>query len=131
MWLITPFGFYSVVAKSGDKHDGLLTIRSRVKSDLEALKEFVPSLGPIAESDETDYRYRAKAKAEDISIGFGSMIENIDYSNFKDKVAEAQGDFREAFTARSGTACNCKRMRSLRPSRKQMAEAGFTPSAYS
>jgi hypothetical protein len=94
MWLITPFGFYSVVAKSGDKHDGLLTIRSRVKSDLEALKEFVPSLGPIAESDETDYRYRAKAKAEDISIGFGSMIENIDYSNFKDKVAEAQGDFR-------------------------------------
>ena len=60
-----------------------------------------------------------------------SMIENIDYSNFKDKVAEAQGDFREAFTARSGTACNCKRMRSLRPSRKQMAEAGFTPSAYS
>ena len=22
------------------------------------------------------------------------MIENIDYSNFKDKVAEAQGDFR-------------------------------------
>ena len=23
-----------------------------------------------------------------------SMIENIDYSNFKDKVAEAQGDFR-------------------------------------
>jgi hypothetical protein len=94
MWLITPFGFYSVVAKSGDKHDGLLTIRSRVKSDLEALKEFVPSLGPIAESDETDYRYRAKAKAKDIAIGFGSMIENIDYSNFKDKVAEAQGDFR-------------------------------------
>jgi hypothetical protein len=47
------FGFYSVVAKSGDPHDGLLTIRSRVRSDLEALKEFVPSLGPIAESDET------------------------------------------------------------------------------
>jgi hypothetical protein len=32
-WLITPFGFYSVVAKSGDLHDGLLTIRR----DLEAL----------------------------------------------------------------------------------------------
>ena len=27
-------------------------------------------------------------------MGFGSMIEKIDYSNFKDKVAEAQGDFR-------------------------------------
>jgi hypothetical protein len=86
--------FNSVVAKSGDQHDGLLTIRSRVRSDLEALKEFVPSLGPITESEETDYRYRAKAKAKDVAIGFGSMIENIDYSNFKDKVAEAQGDFR-------------------------------------
>ena len=104
MWLFTPFGFYSVGAKSGDLHDGLLTIRSRVRSDLEALKEFVPSLGPIAESDETDYRYRAKAKAKDVAIGFGSMIENIDYSNFKDKVAEAQGDFRG-----SSGASKCRR----------------------
>ena len=83
-----------MVAKSDDKHDGLLTIRSRVKSDLEALREYVPSLGTIAESKQTDYRYRAKAKAKDLAIGFGSMIENIDYSNFKDKVAETQGDFR-------------------------------------
>jgi hypothetical protein len=94
MWLITPFGFYSVVAKSGDKQDGLLTIRSRVKSDLEAHRELVPSVGPSTESKQTDYRYRAKAKAKDIAMGFGSMIEKIDYSNFKDKVAEAQGDFR-------------------------------------
>ena len=84
----------SVVARSGDKHKGLPTIRSRVKSDIEALREYVPSLGPIAESKQTDYRYRAKAKAKDIAIGFGSMIENIDYSNFKDKVAETQSDFR-------------------------------------
>ena len=94
MWLVTPFGFYSVVAKTGDLRDGLLTIRSRVRSDLEALREYVPSLGPIAESKQTDYRYRAKAKAKDIAIGFGSMVEKIDYSDFKDKVAEAQGDFR-------------------------------------
>jgi hypothetical protein len=94
MWLITPFGFYSVVAKSGDQHDGLLTVRSRVRSDLEALREYVPSLGPIAESKQTDYRYRAKAKAKDIVKGFASMVENIDYSNFKDKVADTQGDFR-------------------------------------
>jgi hypothetical protein len=94
MWLITPFGFYSVVAKTGDQHGGLLTIRSRVRSDLEALKKYVPSLGPIAKSKQTDYRYRAKAKAKDVAIGFASMVENIDYSNFKDKVAETQGDFR-------------------------------------
>lgn len=94
MWLITPCGFYSIVAKPGDQRDGTLTIRSRIRSDLEALRKHVPSLGPIAESKQTDYRYRAKAKAKDIAIGFGSMIENIDYSNFKDKVAEKQEDFR-------------------------------------
>jgi hypothetical protein len=65
--------------------------RSRVRSDLEALGKYVPSLGPIAESDDSDYRYRAKAKAKDTALGFGRMIENIDYSNFKDKVAQTQG----------------------------------------
>ena len=48
----------------------------------------------MAKSEQTDYRYRAKAKAKDVAIGFASMVEKIDYSNFKDKVAEAQGDFR-------------------------------------
>jgi hypothetical protein len=47
-----------------------------------------------AESAQTDYRYRAQGKAKDIALGFASMVENIDYSNFKDEVAETQGDFR-------------------------------------
>ncbi len=35
MWLITPTGFFSIVCKSGDIKAGTLTIRARVKSDLE------------------------------------------------------------------------------------------------
>jgi hypothetical protein len=31
---------------------------------------------------------------KDVALGFARMVENIDYSNFKDKVAETQGDFR-------------------------------------
>src|SRR5262249_11648333 len=50
MWLMTPLGFFSIVCKPDDKGRGTLTIRARVKSDLEALRrEFLPALGPIVE----------------------------------------------------------------------------------
>src|SRR5690242_11051608 len=61
MWLITPTGFFSIVCKSGDMEAGTLTIRARVKSDLQALRhEALPSLGAITENEGTDYPYRAK-----------------------------------------------------------------------
>jgi hypothetical protein len=50
MWVITPLGFYSVVSKPKDMESGTITIRARVKSDLEALRqECLPSLGAISE----------------------------------------------------------------------------------
>ena len=36
MWLITNFGFFSVVKKSEDLKSDSLTIRSRAKGDLES-----------------------------------------------------------------------------------------------
>src|SRR5258708_3463048 len=36
MRLITPTGFFSIVCKPGDMEAGTLTIRARVKSDLQA-----------------------------------------------------------------------------------------------
>ena len=43
MWLITTAGFYSIVQKSGEKD---LTIRSRVRKDLEALRDkYLPGPG--------------------------------------------------------------------------------------
>lgn len=51
MWIITPLGFFSIVQKPGDVPTGTLTIRARVRSDLEALKAAVlPGLGKITES---------------------------------------------------------------------------------
>jgi len=42
MWLITNFGFFSVVQKPGDD---MLTVRSRVKADLEELQNrYIPNL---------------------------------------------------------------------------------------
>ena len=57
MWLFTPDGFYSIVQKPGYDH---LTVRSRVASDLDILREkFMPTLSATDEGTGTDYRFRA------------------------------------------------------------------------
>jgi len=89
MWLVTNFGFFSVVQKKGDD---ILTVRARVRSDLEALKEkYIPTLGNILEGKGTDYKHRAKVSREDLAKAMQKIIMDIDYSNFKDSVAEQQG----------------------------------------
>lgn len=92
MWLITPVGFFSIVQKPGDKQKGTLTVRSRVRSDLAALKQhYLPGLGPIQESHDTDYRYRAVAPRAEISAAMARLVDTLDYSNFKSEVAKKQG----------------------------------------
>jgi ADP-ribose pyrophosphatase YjhB (NUDIX family) len=95
MWLITPTGFFSIVCKPGDRKAGTLTIRARVKSDLEALRQqCLPSLGKVTENEGTDYPYRAKAKRSEVAKALAQMVEQLDYDNFKNEVAEKQGHHR-------------------------------------
>lgn len=92
MWLLTPIGFFSIVQKPGDKEAGTLTVRSRVRKDLETLKaEHLPELGEIKESLDTDYRYRAVAPKEAVSRAAGRLVTDLNYSNFKNEVARRQG----------------------------------------
>ncbi len=92
MWLITPIGFFSLVQKPGDKPNGTLTVRSRVRSDLAALKQnYLPGLGPIQESQDTDYRFRAVAPRVEVSAAMAHMVDGLDYSNFKSEVGKKQG----------------------------------------
>ena len=64
MWLITTTGFYSIVQKPGEKD---LTIRSRVRKDLVALRDkYLQNMGEIVRNDNTDYRYRAKISHADL-----------------------------------------------------------------
>jgi 8-oxo-dGTP pyrophosphatase MutT (NUDIX family) len=94
MWLVTPKGFFSIVCKPGDKSAGRLTVRSRVRSDLEALKPYLPSLGTIEEGTGTDYRFRAKAKRSEVAKALSKLVEQLDYQNFKDEVVKKQGKYR-------------------------------------
>jgi hypothetical protein len=89
MWLMTNFGFFSVVQK---KDDDELTIRARPRHDLEVLKErYIPNLGHIIKGGGTDYQYRAKVLREDMAEAARKIVMDIDYPNFKDSVAEKQG----------------------------------------
>jgi len=92
MWLFTPIGFFSIVKKTGTAH---LTIRSRVKGDLDSLREdFLPELSPTQGHAGTDYPWRATVSHEALAAAVGRMVLAIDYPNFKNEVATKQGHAR-------------------------------------
>lgn len=92
MWLITPTGFYSIVEKPADRKTDRLTIRARVRSDLVAMKRlFLPSLGRISDSADTDYRFRATAPRKEVERALMQMVASLNYANVKTEVAMRQG----------------------------------------
>lgn len=94
MWLFTPIGFFSIVQKRGDTQ---LTVRSRVKGDLENLRtRFLSELSPTIGKAGTDYPWRATVSHEAFAACAARMVMAIDYANFKNEVAAKQGKARSA-----------------------------------
>lgn len=92
MWLITPDGFFSVVQKPGDAQHQQLTVRARVASDLDRLRDtYLPELGQTVTGAGTDYAYRATAPREAVAAAMARIASAIDYANFKDEVKHRQG----------------------------------------
>ena len=92
MWVLTPIGFFSIVAKPGDEEDGMLTVRTRVRGDLDALRtQALPELGPTLDHVGTDYPWRARAPLLAVARAMAQLTEEIDYANFKNEVARQQG----------------------------------------
>lgn len=96
MWLMTDIGFFSIVQKPADQALGRLTIRSRVRSDLEALCKRFGFVDAITEDTGTDYPYRVTAKKADVAAVLAQLATDIDYPNFKDRVKKVQGAARAA-----------------------------------
>jgi hypothetical protein len=88
MWLFTLDGFYSAVAAHDDPDT--LVVRARVRIDAELLVARVGT-GEVLETRDRDYRYRVLLPravwAEYVAQAAGA----IDYDNFKNAVARAQG----------------------------------------
>lgn len=92
MWIFTDIGFFSAVRKPEDEDEGMVTIRARVRSDLERLKEFyLPELDDVVEGAGSDYPFRARASQSDFANALRLIGENIGYSNFKDEILAKQG----------------------------------------
>jgi len=83
MWLMTKYGFYSIVQKKpGEYH-----VRSREMKDIENLVKNVPL--PNAEIKDTtgsDYAARIVVGSDEVLSIIKFLGENIDYNNFKDKI---------------------------------------------
>jgi 8-oxo-dGTP pyrophosphatase MutT (NUDIX family) len=91
MWLLTNFGFFSIVQKPDDQRAGTLTVRSRVSSDLEALREkYLPNMGGILADAGSDYKYRTKVPRETLAAAMLQIVLDLNYDNFKDSVAKTQ-----------------------------------------
>ena len=101
MWLFTKYGFFSTVcARQGDGSHGQpvdpdrIMIRGRIRSQLEDLQgRFAESLAgcEILETPTTDYRYRMFVEKVAWSEVLVALSEEMDYDNFKSKVATHQG----------------------------------------
>lgn len=96
MWLLTTFGFFSIVEKPQDRAAGMLTVRARVRGDLESLRaKYLPSLGEIQATPDADYAFRARVAKTELAAAMGRIALDINYANFKSVVAEHMGYARE------------------------------------
>lgn len=89
MWIFTTIGFFSAVQKPGES---VLTVRARVKGDLEALRErYMPGLTEPSDHGGTDYPWRSRIDHASFAEGLAALARDVDYSNFKSAVAATQG----------------------------------------
>jgi hypothetical protein len=90
MWLMTTFGFFSIIQERPD--DTLLTIRGSARGDLEALRDrYLPRLSDIEEGPETDHKFRAQASREAVAQALSRIAMDIDYATFKETTRELEG----------------------------------------
>ena len=98
MWIFTPIGFFSIVQKKDDLPgtDGTLTVRSRIKGDLESLRKHCGRMSEIDCISGSDYPYRATAPRAEVMGAMANLPHGINYNNFKDEVSKKQGAERAA-----------------------------------
>jgi hypothetical protein len=85
MWLITPRGFYSVVAKPSDE-GAALTIRARSERDIRNLADLIPGT-PVRDAGTDYYRWRLRCTRTQWESAVAAMAREIDYGNFKSRIA--------------------------------------------
>jgi hypothetical protein len=88
MWLFTQTGFVSTVRHYREK--GLLVVRSRDGESLASLAKF--SGIEIQKTPVNDYPYRLHVEESVLSLWLSKQLQELDYTNFKDRVHDVRGD---------------------------------------
>jgi hypothetical protein len=86
MWLMTQYGFFSIVQHKDDSEKFL--VRARVRLDLDRLKDLAALTTDIVEIKSADYRYRIEISREEMLRVLRWLGEAINYPNFKDRIAD-------------------------------------------
>jgi tetratricopeptide (TPR) repeat protein len=84
MWLMTQYGFYSVVAHRAE--DDTFLVRSRVKNDLENLRTLAGLENEIHVSPYSTYPYRLVLSGEEWSVALACLGATISYDSFKKRI---------------------------------------------
>lgn len=92
MWLITRFGFFSIIQRS---KEGTLTVRSRVRDDLVELRDhYFPGQSEVRTLEGTEYPYSITVQRDILAEAMKQVILDINYSNFKEVITDEQGPAR-------------------------------------
>lgn len=86
MWLMTQYGFFSIVQHKDDAEKYL--VRARLRPDLERLKDLAALTTEIVELKSADYRYRIEIGREEMLRVLKWLGEAINYPNFKNRIAD-------------------------------------------
>lgn len=89
MWVMTQFGFFSIVAHR--TIPGSVLVRSRSHSDLLAFAVKLDPSPEIKATPRADYAFRLTATKGEVANVLLAATHEIDYDNFKNRVAETQG----------------------------------------
>lgn len=88
-WLFTEVGFFSVTR---DPQGSGLQVRARVREDLDALRvRYLPTLTETRTTPDRDYPYRGYCTHLEMAAALFSLVLDIDYSNYKSRIALKQG----------------------------------------
>lgn len=87
MWIYTPTGFISAVAKR--KNPTELTVRARDRQSLSGLVELTGNPATIGEG--TDYPYRVVVSRDVLKQWLAAQVDSLDYGNFKDEASRVGG----------------------------------------
>jgi hypothetical protein len=94
-------GKQAVLRYARPRDPNRVMIRARVSGDLENLrKTYMFKLGPTLQHGGTDYPYRALISKKEFAKGVARIAMDVDYGNFKSKIAELQGWDREQLYSR-------------------------------